>query len=224
MKRLRSMLSVLLPIGYLGGCVSVSAAAPPIDREEPVTAVYRCAAPKGTFPLVTRTRTGGMSVFLPPGYGEPYQILEEINPGVYATDLTRVVVGENSAELTTDEDSFPNCQYDRRASIWEHAKLNGVDFRGVGNEPGWVLEVRHKDRVDFEYDYGAASRSLPVVATSSDDAARSTRIIAVDEDDRLVVTLSAGPCADSMSDETFETRVTIEFGERLFRGCGRALH
>ncbi len=40
---------------------------------------------------------------------------------------------------------YLDCTYDRRASIWEHAKLSGVDFRAVGNEPGWVLEVREGD-------------------------------------------------------------------------------
>ena len=29
----------------------------------------------------------------------------------------------------------------RRAAIWAQAKLDGVDFRATGNEPGWKLEI-----------------------------------------------------------------------------------
>ncbi|MBW2335916.1 MAG: MliC family protein [Deltaproteobacteria bacterium] len=41
-----------------------------------------------------------------------------------------------AALLETDGNSRRNCRNNRRKAIWEDAKLNGIDFRAVGNEPG----------------------------------------------------------------------------------------
>lgn len=40
----------------------------------------------------------------------------------------------------------------------------------------------------------------------------------------LKVVLEFGPCYDTMSDEQFETRVTVWLDGRELTGCGRALH
>ncbi len=122
------------------------------------------------------------------------------------------------------EGGYLDCEHDRRASIWEHAKLNGVSFRAVGNEPGWVLEVRQGERLDLSYDYGQSTLRLPIVETDSDPEARTTIIVGAEDDRRLVVTLTGGGCSDTMSDETFPTRVELAFGERKLSGCGRPLH
>jgi uncharacterized membrane protein len=117
-----------------------------------------------------------------------------------------------------------DCEHDRRASIWEHAKLNGVSFRGLGNEPGWVLEIREGDRLDLSYDYGQASLSVPITETRSDVDSRTTTFSGSIDDRTLVVTLSGEACSDTMSDETFPTRVQVEFDDRTLSGCGRPLH
>ena len=56
--------------------------------------------------------------------------------------------------LEVDGETIRGCTEDRYESIWEDAKLSGVDFRAVGNEPGWVLEIRDSESIRFEYDYG----------------------------------------------------------------------
>ena len=117
-----------------------------------------------------------------------------------------------------------DCEHDRRASIWEHAKLNGVNFRGLGNEPGWVLEIREGDRLDLSYDYGQGSLSVPITETRSDADSRTTTFSGSIGDRTLVVTLSGEGCSDTMSDETFPTRVQVEFDGRKLSGCGRPLH
>jgi uncharacterized membrane protein len=117
-----------------------------------------------------------------------------------------------------------DCELDRRASIWEHAKLNGVDFRATGNEPGWVLEVREGERLDLSYDYGQSSLSVPIDETSTDTASRTTTFSGTAAGLKLTVTLSGEGCSDTMSDETFPTRVEVAFAERKLSGCGRPLH
>lgn len=40
-----------------------------------------------------------------------------------------------------------HCKNNRAEAIWEDAKLRGVDFRAVGNEPGWHLELTAGERL-----------------------------------------------------------------------------
>ena len=117
-----------------------------------------------------------------------------------------------------------DCEHDRRASIWEHAKLNGVDFRAVGNEPGWVLEVRDGDRLDLNYDYGQSQVSVPIAERVPDAASRTTTYRGTRGERSLVVRLIGEGCSDTMSDETFPTRVEVELDGRKLSGCGRPLH
>ncbi len=119
---------------------------------------------------------------------------------------------------------YLDCEHDRRASIWEHAKLNGVDFRAVGNEPGWVLEIREGERLDLSYDYGQRRLSVPVTDTSADADKRITTLSGSADGRAMTVRLSGGGCSDTMSDETYPTRVEVEFDDRVLSGCGRPLH
>lgn len=117
-----------------------------------------------------------------------------------------------------------DCEHDRRASIWEHAKLNGVSFRAVGNEPGWVLEIRDGDRLDLNYDYGQSTLSVAIDETHAETGARTTTYSGSGEGRTLTVRLVGEACGDTMSDETFPTRVEIQLNERKLSGCGRPLH
>jgi uncharacterized membrane protein len=122
------------------------------------------------------------------------------------------------------DEVYLDCEYDRRASIWEHAKLSGVDFRATGNEPGWVLEIREGDRLELSYDYGQGRMSAAITGREPDPATRTTRITAAAGDHLIEVLLTAGTCRDTMADETFPTRVEVAFDDRRLTGCGRPLH
>jgi len=122
------------------------------------------------------------------------------------------------------DEVYLDCEHDRRASIWEHAKLSGVDFRATGNEPGWVLEIRDGDRLDLSYDYGQSHLSATISRTEPDPASRSTRFTGTAGERRIQVLLTAGTCRDTMADEIFPTRVEVRFDDRQLKGCGRPLH
>ncbi len=117
-----------------------------------------------------------------------------------------------------------DCTLDRRASIWEHAKLSGVDFRAQGNEPGWVLEIREGERLDLSYDYGQAELSVSIEQSRTDQGGRTTVYSGSSGAGSLTVTLKGETCQDSMADEVYPTRVEVEFSGRRLQGCGRPLH
>ncbi len=116
------------------------------------------------------------------------------------------------------------CDHDHRASIWEHAKLNGVSFRAVGNEPGWVLEIRAGERLDLSYDYGQSELTVPITTRQPGIDGRVTIYSGSAGGQTMKVSLSGEGCSDTMSDETFPTRVQVELDGRTFSGCGRPLH
>jgi membrane-bound inhibitor of C-type lysozyme len=120
-------------------------------------------------------------------------------------------------------DAARPCRENRVASIWEDAKLRGVDFRAVGNEPGWVLEIGPQEIV-FEYDYGESRATFPLVAPRVDPDARRS-VYTLLPDGSAHVAIEGRRCLDSMADEpAYEATVEVVLGTRRFRGCGRALH
>jgi putative lipoprotein len=104
---------------------------------------------------------------------------------------------------------------------WETARLAGVDFRAVGREPGWTLEMNDGSGIVFVTDEGRTMRQFPPGSTEARDgtiihtSAAHGRTIRVEREDR--------ECHDPMSGERFSVtaRVTVDGGE--YRGCGRRL-
>jgi len=107
-------------------------------------------------------------------------------------------------------------------SVWERARRRGVDFRAVGNEPGWHLEIRDGEGLRFVHAYGQQWLQVPATALERDppEGARAgrTRYRAVLGGGDLLVEIAEAPCTDSMSGERFAYRVVVQRGERTWRG------
>jgi uncharacterized membrane protein len=104
---------------------------------------------------------------------------------------------------------------------WQRAQARGVDFRAVGQEPGWSLEVDYQGSMTLLYDYGereltAASPALTHVS------GRSTLELST-ESGPVQVTIEDRPCSDAMSGQRFPSTVIVDIGDRRLEGCGRAL-
>jgi len=91
-------------------------------------------------------------------------------------------------------------------------------FRGVGQEPGWVLTVR-ADSVHFSGDYGQWTLTVSRSAVAVDSTAERM----VYRADWLDVVIEADPCTDVMSGESFSHTVTVTLHDDTYRGCGRVL-
>ena len=117
-----------------------------------------------------------------------------------------------------------DCRNNPRRAVWEHAKLNGADFRAVGNEPGWHLEIHEGTRILLVTDYGEHHYRFDNARRTDRPLEHSSIYRARRDGHALELVLRAEPCRNSMSGETFETRVTVRLDDRTLRGCGRALH
>lgn len=128
------------------------------------------------------------------------------------------------ALLERDNHPRVECKNNRAKAIWEDAKLRGADFRATGNEPGWHLEISKGYGIVFVTNYGSDRYIFTTPQPTSNDASRTASYVVNENGHELVITLEGKRCADSMSDEQFETTVTVILDGAQLSGCGKALH
>ncbi len=184
-----------------------------------VTMVYECS---NGYDFVTRIEGDTAWAFLP----EETVALRQVPSGSetrYVSDYATLRSGGEEAHLQYGADPERECVNNRRRAIWEHAKLNGVHFRAIGNEAGWQLEIE-RDRMVLLADYGEARYEFESPEPLTDQSSRTTTYNTTDGANQLTVTIEGRACTDTMSGESFDVTVFVSLNDRLFRGCGRALH
>ncbi|NIS78931.1 MAG: phosphatase PAP2 family protein [Anaerolineales bacterium] len=130
----------------------------------------------------------------------------------------------DEAMLELGEEQHANCTNNRAKAIWEDARLRGVDFRAVGNEPGWHLEVTANEKIVFVGDYGNTTYAFVKPEPLVDQHTSKTVYRVQEGKQELTVVIQARPCRDSMSGEPFEASVTVILDDKKYRGCGKAMH
>ncbi|WP_308911420.1 MliC family protein [Pseudokordiimonas caeni] len=189
------------------------------DKKATATWVLNC---DGAGHMVVREVPGKVWLFL---QGETLELPQaEAASGVRYTDNQWTAWAKGRDIMMLKDGNRLECTNDARAAVWEHAKLNGVDFRAIGNEPGWLLEISNGDQLHLEADYGATiiDASLPLFAEDPDGLA--TRYSVETDDHRIDIELVSANCVDAMSGEAFETNVTIMLDGQKLTGCGKPLH
>ena len=116
------------------------------------------------------------------------------------------------------------CRNNRSKAIWEDAKLRGADFRAVGNEPGWTLEISRSYGIVLVTNYGSDRLTFAAPEPTSDEVSRTTTYEISENGHVLTITLEGNRCSDTMSGERFETTVAVVLDDNALSGCGRALH
>jgi len=184
------------------------------------TFVYECP---DDFSFIARTETGKVWLFLP---GKTIDL-----PHVPSASGTKYSNGSDTfwskadeALIETGDGKHAGCRNNRARAIWEHAKLNGVDFRALGNEPGWYMEISNKQDILLVTDYGQRTYRFPSSIIKSEPNNRTTIYSASNNDSTIELVIKGDPCRDSMSGEAFPTTVSVLINNKKYRGCGRALH
>ena len=107
-------------------------------------------------------------------------------------------------------------------SPWNEAKARGIVFRGVGNEPGWFVEVGPGDAsmIRATLDYG--ERTVEVAGATPLNGTYGYGGKA--EDGTLVILrVTREACSDGMSDERYPASAELKVAAETYRGCGRFL-
>ena len=94
-------------------------------------------------------------------------------------------------------------------------------LRALGQEPGWLLEIRPDREIDFSYDYGEKRVSTPVPVPEM--SGRQTVYHAVTEANDLRVEIVEEACADVMSGQPYPATVRVTLNGDVYEGCGGPL-
>jgi heat shock protein HslJ len=97
------------------------------------------------------------------------------------------------------------------------------DFRGLGQEPGWSLEIHQGEEIRFSYDYGKGLAVVPATPAQVDATTGTRSYRARHESADLRVEIVPVACTDSMSGQSYPTTVSVTLNGRAFRGCGQPL-
>ncbi len=127
------------------------------------------------------------------------------------------------AASSCDGQSNPEPGFDEKLidNVWHRAKLRGVAFRAIGQEPGWLLEITNGTEILLVTDYGQNRNSYPYVEPIAYQEERRTQFVI--ESDGIIAEIRGQRCTDIMSGEEFEVSVSIIMTDRQLEGCGRAL-
>lgn len=128
----------------------------------------------------------------------------------------------DEAILQQPQGSFMTCQSVRKERSWAAAKLRGIDFRAVGQEPGWFLELKQKGQTRYVGNYGQDTlvADTPEPATTDESG---TEYNIQTEEQKLKITITETPCTDSMNGMEFPQTVTVTVNGNTYKGCGRYL-
>ena len=126
-------LGIALALLGLVAC-SGTAQKPLGDVDSGQTLVYECC----DFEFIARTGPGEIALYLP----DDYRVLGQVRTGLGVkytnADVTLSSKGEE-ASLDVGGRHYRDCRLNRARAPWEEARRRGVDFRAVGQEPGWYL-------------------------------------------------------------------------------------
>ena len=109
-----------------------------------------------------------------------------------------------------------------KRDVWHAAKLRGVSFRAIGQEPSWLLEITDGEKILLVTAYGQKKTAYPYVEPKVNQQQRRTVFSVIEQN--LEVTIEEKDCSDIMSGEKFAVSVFITLNDKQFKGCGRALH
>ena len=107
--------------------------------------------------------------------------------------------------------------------VWEQAKAEGVHFRAVGNEPGWLVEVRDDKKIRFVNDYGDLEIKAPVDDLWLGPAGEDKIYYVENEAVQFQVIIMKKSYQDTMSGKSYPYQVRVVFPNKSYIGGGRLL-
>ncbi len=105
---------------------------------------------------------------------------------------------------------------------WDAARAAGVDFRGAGQEPGWMLDIYGEGQIVLLWNYGEnLQRFPPTNITFPQEGAQ--RYEAQADGHTIAITIRRFPCEDAMSGEAYPSTVEVVIDGATLNGCGRSV-
>jgi membrane-bound inhibitor of C-type lysozyme/uncharacterized membrane protein len=178
--------------------------------------VYEC----GDYDFVIYSGAGKMALYTPRDQRVLPQVAAASGAKYTDTEVTFWSHGDE-ATLNLGYRKYTQCKLNRRRIPWEEARRRGVDFRAIGQEPGWYLEIAHERQILFVAAYGGQRVLFPTPEPAVEGEWETYE--AADASHQLRVAISLQHCTDIMSGEVFDSRVQVTLDGKRYEGCGAAL-
>lgn len=126
----------------------------------------------------------------------------------------------SQATLTLQGQPPVECTQADLPSPWAQAEARGLAFRGIGTEPGWLIEVGSgaAPALHAELDYGER-----IVDVANAEAFAGGYRGSTGDGVAVELRIRRETCSDGMSDQSYPAAIALTVGERSYRGCGRYL-
>lgn len=116
-----------------------------------------------------------------------------------------------------------SCKKIPRESSWKAARVRGVDFRAVGQEADWTLEITEGEQINLSGGPGQDTIKTTVLSPQIKDNKRRVYHIQTPSH-RLKVEIIDKPCRTAEDGTALPYTVTITLDGKTLQGCGRALN
>jgi uncharacterized membrane protein len=190
------------------------------NPEKDRTFVYHCDDD-----LRFTARSNGRIVWLfLPGHAIQLARVDTALGEKYASRTATFSIDGQKALLELEGGSPLSCRNDSDQAAWEHAKLNGTDFRGTGNEPVWHLEITLGQDIVFVTRADGSTHRFTTPEPVVDPAARTSSYSAHQGKHWITIRLEGKRCIDSITGQQYEVAATVRLDGQQYDGCGRALH
>jgi heat shock protein HslJ len=230
--------------GFMAGCASAppppqepsiiglwqaqEIAGAPVTGDKPITfSLYgdgRVVGRAGCNNYTTSYKRAGTAIAFGPMISTKMACAPEImsQEQTYLTTLAAATRGARRADgmlvLTTGSAAQILFRRQEAASL-QDARARGIDFRAVGQEPAWVVELKDGEKITAVLDYGATTLELPT--PSAESAADGTVTYDASTDtDHLVLGIKRKTCVDAMSGESHASTVDLMVNDKPYHGCG----
>lgn len=105
--------------------------------------------------------------------------------------------------------------------ILAERRAAGIQWRAVGQEPGWIVDIKADGGLEAQLDYGQRRISTPPANREGENG--TTRWTAQTEAGSLDLTVTRGACSDTMSDDRYWFSATLVVDGQTLRGCAQPL-
>jgi hypothetical protein len=195
----RKLAPILLAALAVAACSREGPDAPEAPDTPPAPEIYWSC---GGYEFAAVPDGDAHMLYLPDG--EPFRTDER-----FRIDRTRegatVVLNERTLDCVPKEWGGP----------WQAARERGAVFRGIGQEPGWHVEV-DADQIRLTLDYGERTVTVPVPEIQLLGGAHGYQVT----DPALLLLIEDLPCFDIMSGQVHPETVTVQLDGVRYFGCG----
>jgi len=186
----------------------------------PKTYVFECPNKER---FTVRFENNNALLFLPMGFVTIPRV-QSVSGAKYSDGKTTVWHRGEQAIVNLGGKPMGNCINNSKEVAWERARLDGVNLRAVGNNPGWYLEITNDKSIVFVKDNNKKRYEFPFAPPTVNGATAKTKYETRKDDQQLIVVTTGQECRDLASGQVYERTVTLKFDGKSYSGCGRVLN